>query len=109
MIWYSGVCKCYLEYERNPNGSLASLILTRACAFHIALEGKPELFTTLQAEGGLMSHTVEAVKLLDGAADVFYTYDADRKLSIQTTSVLGKIAIQTAVTAAVGAGKVTVV
>lgn len=110
IIWDSGVCKCHLEYVPNADGTLKKLVLTRACAFHIALDGKPELFTTLCAEGGLMSHSVETLKNLDPTKEVLFAFDADRNLTVQVIgATLTKSALQAAVDAVVGSGKVTVV
>ena len=109
MIWYSGVCKCYIEYEPRANGTLGTLLLTRACEFHKDLDGKPELFDMLRAEGGTASNAVEAIKAVDSAAEVVYAYDADRKLTIDVRgSAVAKAALQAAVNAAIGSGKAVV-
>lgn len=107
--WYSGVCKCYLEYDANSDGALANLILARACEFHKALDGKPELFDLLRAEGGTMSHAVTTLRELEPDKEISYAFDADRKLSVTVKdSSLSKLALQTAVDTVLGSGKVTV-
>ena len=109
MIWYSGVCKCYIEYDHNSDGTLRTLLFTRACEFHKDLDGKPELFDMLRAEGGTASNAVEAIKTIDSAAEVVYAYDADRKLTISATgTAITKGALQAAVDAAIGSGKAVV-
>lgn len=115
MIWIPvGLCgtnpTCYIEGGVNASGVFISFKTLRACAYHIALNGKPALYAALRVEGGLASHVVEALQELEPTKRIVYTFDAIRSLTVTVEGAsFNKNELQAAADTAVGVGKVTIV